>query len=295
MRGRRVLGLLGAGLVAGWLVVAGVSPSLVPYSPRQVDVMARLKPPSAGHVFGTDALGRDVFSRVLVGSRVSLPSGFTVVLVAAVVGTLYGGCAAYGSARVEEGLMRVTDLFLSFPPLVLAMAIAAALGVGVRNTVLAMFVVWWPKYARLARGLVLGQRSLDYVEAARGLGLGGARTLLRHIVPNTVGPIVVLLALDVGNAMITFAGPLVPRPGRGAADPGVGRHGLRRPGADRPVVGVDLSGTGDLLGGGRLQLHGRLAARLAGPSPGALTRSPFRGRPRRVGVYSPQEPTACSG
>lgn len=102
--------------------------------------------------------------------------------------------------------MRVTDLFLSFPPLVLAMAIAAALGVGVRNTVLAMFVVWWPKYARLARGLVLGQRSLDYVEAARGLGLGGARTLLRHIVPNTVGPIVVLLALDVGNAMITFAG-----------------------------------------------------------------------------------------
>ena len=206
MRGRRVLGLLGAGLVAGWLVVAGVSPSLVPYSPRQVDVMARLKPPSAGHVFGTDALGRDVFSRVLVGSRVSLPSGFSVVLVAAVVGTLYGGCAAYGSARVEEGLMRVTDLFLSFPPLVLAMAIAAALGVGVRNTVLAMFVVWWPKYARLARGLVLGQRSLDYVEAARGLGLGGARTLLRHIVPNTVGPIVVLLALDVGNAMITFAG-----------------------------------------------------------------------------------------
>jgi peptide/nickel transport system permease protein len=200
------LGILGVLVIAGWAVVAAVGPALAPYPARQVDVIRRLKPPSSDHYFGTDALGRDVLSRVLVGSRVSLPSGFAVVLVAAAFGTLYGGLAAFGNARVEEVLMRVTDLFLSFPPLILAMAIAAALGIGVRNTIVAMVVVWWPKYARLARSLVLVQRSQEYVEAARGLGLGRGRTLLRHIVPNAAGPLVVLLTLDVGNAMITFAG-----------------------------------------------------------------------------------------
>ena len=200
------LGVLGVLVIAGWAAVAAVGPALAPYPARQVDVIRRLKPPSSDHYFGTDALGRDVLSRVLVGSRVSLPSGFAVVLVAAAFGTLYGGLAAFGNARVEEVLMRVTDLFLSFPPLILAMAIAAALGIGVRNTIVAMVVVWWPKYARLARSLVLVQRSQEYVEAARGLGLGRGRTLLRHIVPNAAGPLVVLLTLDVGNAMITFAG-----------------------------------------------------------------------------------------
>jgi peptide/nickel transport system permease protein len=137
---------------------------------------------------------------------VSLPAGLVVVLLAATFGTVYGGVAAYAGAKTEELQMRVTDLFLSFPPLLLAMAIAAALGKGVLNTIVAMAIVWWPKYARLARSLVLVQRSLEYVEAARALGQGAGRTLARHIIPNTIGPVVALLALDVGNAMITFAG-----------------------------------------------------------------------------------------
>ena len=207
-RGRRgfTLGVVGALIILGWLGILVVGPGLAPYSYRQVDVVARLRPPSAEHYFGTDALGRDVFSRVLVGSRISLPSGFAVVCLAAVFGTLYGGVAAYGGAKAEEAMMRVTDLFLSFPPLILAMAIAAALGIGVTNTIVAMAVVWWPKYARLSRSLVIVQRSLEYVEAAHALGHGAARTLLRHIVPNAIGPVVVLLTLDVGNSMITFAG-----------------------------------------------------------------------------------------
>ena len=186
--------------------VALLAPRLAPYSPRQVDVLARLKPPSGEHPFGTDSLGRDVLSRVLVGARVSLPAGLVVVLLASAFGTIYGGVAAYAGAKVEEVQMRVTDLFLSFPPLLLAMAIAAGLGKGVLNTIVAMAIVWWPKYARLARSLVLVQRSLEYVEAARALGQGAGRTLVRHIVPNAIGPVVALLALDVGNAMITFAG-----------------------------------------------------------------------------------------
>ncbi len=203
---RRGLAGFGAAIIVGWLAIAVVGPGLAPYSYRQVDVVARLRPPSAEHYFGTDALGRDVLSRVLVGSRISLPSGFAVVLISGVFGTLYGGVAAYAGAKAEEAMMRVTDLFLSFPPLILAMAIAAALGIGVRNTIVAMAVVWWPKYARLSRSLVIVQRSLEYVEAAHALGHGAARTLVRHIVPNAMGPVVVLLTLDVGNSMITFAG-----------------------------------------------------------------------------------------
>jgi peptide/nickel transport system permease protein len=204
--GPRVIGPLGAVIILVWGGVALLAPRLSPYSPRQVDVLARLKPPSAEHLFGTDSLGRDVLSRVLVGARVSLPAGLIVVLIAAAFGTIYGGVAAYAGAKVEEVQMRVTDLFLSFPPLLLAMAIAAGLGKGVLNTIVAMAIVWWPKYARLARSLVLVQRSLEYVEAARALGQGAGRTLARHIVPNAIGPVVALLALDFGNAMITFAG-----------------------------------------------------------------------------------------
>ena len=200
------IGIAGAAIIVLWSAIAVLAPRIAPYSSREVDVLARLKAPSGEHLFGTDSLGRDVLSRVLVGARVSLPAGLVVVLLAAAFGTIYGGVAAYGGAKTEELQMRVTDLFLSFPPLLLAMAIAAALGKGVLNTIVAMAIVWWPKYARLARSLVLVQRSLEYVEAARALGQGAGRTLLRHIVPNAIGPVVALLALDVGNAMITFAG-----------------------------------------------------------------------------------------
>jgi peptide/nickel transport system permease protein len=204
--GTWTIGLVGAAVIVSWSAIAVLAPRLAPHSPRQVDVMARLKAPSAEHPFGTDSLGRDVLSRVLVGARVSLPAGVVVVLLAAAFGTVYGGVAAYAGRTMEEVQMRVTDLFLSFPPLLLAMAIAAGLGKGVLNTIVAMAIVWWPKYARLARSLVLVQRSLEYVEAARALGQSAGRTLVRHIVPNAIGPIVALLALDVGNAMITFAG-----------------------------------------------------------------------------------------
>jgi peptide/nickel transport system permease protein len=200
------LGVAGAAIIVGWGAVAALAPRVAPHPPLQVDVLVRLKPPSGGHPFGTDSLGRDVLSRVIVGARVSLPAGLVVVLLAAAFGTIYGGVAAYAGPKTEELQMRVTDLFLSFPPLLLAMAIAAALGKGVLNTIVAMTIVWWPKYARLARSLVLVQRSLEYVEAARALGQGAGRTLLRHIVPNAIGPVVALVALDVGNAMITFAG-----------------------------------------------------------------------------------------
>ena len=203
---RYSLPAIGALIIIAWIVVAVVAPLLSPYLPSTVDVTARLRPPSSTHWLGTDVLGRDVFTRLIYGTRISLTTGMVVVLVGAFIGTLVGGIAAYARGRVEEVIMRATDLVLCFPPIILAMAIAAALGIGTTNTIIAMLVVWWPKFARLARSLVLVQRSQEYVEAAVVIGLSPARILVRHIIPNAIGPLIILVTLDVGNAIITFAG-----------------------------------------------------------------------------------------
>ena len=200
------LATTGAVIVVAWILIALFSPWLVPYPVEQVDVANRLLPPSTAHWLGTDTLGRDVFSRLLVGSQVSLIAGVVVVAVGGLLGTLVGAAAAYAGGRIEEWMMRATDLVMCFPPVILAMAIAAALGIGVTNTILAMLVVWWPKFARLARSLVLVQRNQEYVEAAHVLGYGPSRILFRHIVPNAMGPLIVLLTMDVGTAILTFAG-----------------------------------------------------------------------------------------
>jgi peptide/nickel transport system permease protein len=207
-RWRRRYGVaaFGAAIILAWAIIAVICPLLTPYAPDAVDVSIRLKPPSSAHWLGTDELGRDVLTRLLYGTRVSLTTGFIVVLVGAVFGTLAGGIAAFGRGRIEEAIMRLTDLVLCFPPIILALAIAAALGIGTLNTVIAMLVVWWPKFARLAHSLVLVQRSQEYVEAAVVVGLKPFRILLRHIIPNAIGPLIVLVTLDVGNAIITFAG-----------------------------------------------------------------------------------------
>jgi peptide/nickel transport system permease protein len=189
-----------------WLAIAACGPWLAPYGFDAVDLDHRLQAPSWAHLLGTDELGRDILSRLLVGSRLSLLAGFSVVLAGGLIGTVYGAAAAYAGGRVEEAAMRLTDLFFAFPPLILAMSIAAALGVGAVNTVIAMTIAWWPRYARLSRSLVIAQRSLQYVEAAHLVGCGGARTLFRHIAPNMLGPLIVLFTLDFGNAIITFAG-----------------------------------------------------------------------------------------
>jgi peptide/nickel transport system permease protein len=200
------LASLGAAIILIWLLIALTAPLISPYLPDTVDLVNRLKPPSFEHWLGTDALGRDVLTRLLYGSRISLLTGVIVAITGAVFGTLVGGIAAFARGKVEELIMRVTDLVLCFPPVILALAIAAALGIGTINTIIAMLVVWWPKFSRLARSLVIVQRSQEYVEAALVVGLNPSRTLMRHILPNAVGPLIVLVTLDVGNAILTFAG-----------------------------------------------------------------------------------------
>jgi peptide/nickel transport system permease protein len=197
---------IGLAIIVGWILAGVLAPLVTTYAPDSVDVTTRLLPASSAHWLGTDELGRDVLTRLLYGARVSLMTGLVVVGVAAVVGTLVGAVAAYAGRMVETALMRLTDLVLCFPPIILALAIAAALGVGTRNTIIAMLLVWWPKFARLARSLVLQQRSLEYVDAAVVAGFNPGRVLFRHIIPNAIAPLVVLVTLDVGNAILTFAG-----------------------------------------------------------------------------------------
>jgi len=196
---------VGAAIIAVWGIVIALGPSMAPYGVNDVDLTARLLPPSSIHLFGTDDLGRDVFSRILLGARLSLPTGIAVVLISGFLGIGIGGVAAYAGGKVEDILMRIADVVLAFPPLILAMAIAAARGVGVGSAVLSLVAIWWPQYARLSRSLILVQRDLEYVQAARALGHGPVRTLVRHILPNTAGPMIALLTLDVGNAIITFS------------------------------------------------------------------------------------------
>jgi peptide/nickel transport system permease protein len=199
------LAVLAFAIVIGWVLVAILAPLLAPYPPLQQDVMSRLAPPSDEHLLGTDPLGRDVLSRILYGSRLSLPVGVAAVVLALVLGTLLGSVAGFLGGRTDEVVMRVTDLMLAFPTVILAMVITAALGAGVRNAIIAIMVAWWPTYARNVRGLVLATRNREFVHAAKSLGATRPRIFLYHILPSTISPLIVLGTLDLGHAILTFA------------------------------------------------------------------------------------------
>jgi len=192
-------------VVAAWVIVAAAAPLVAPYSPLAQDIVGRLAPPGPAHWLGTDPLGRDILTRVLYGARLSIPVGVGAVALAVVLGTMIGSVAGVAGKALDETLMRLTDLMLAFPTVILAMIISAALGAGIRNSLIAIMVAWWPTYARFARGLVLGTRDREYVEAARAVGASGLRVFVRHILVNIVSPIVILGTLDVGRAILTFA------------------------------------------------------------------------------------------
>ncbi len=175
---------------------------LAPYDPLQASASDRLLAPSLDHPFGTDEIGRDIMSRVMSGARYSLGIAFLILVIAIPVGTLVGVVAGYAGSLVDELLMRLTDIFLAFPAIILAMAIAAALGPNLRNTVIALTVVYWPWYARLVRGQILQIKEQDYVEAGKALGVTTPRLVLRHILPNSIAPIIIQGTIDIGFAVL---------------------------------------------------------------------------------------------
>lgn len=206
---RRILltpeGLLGILLLGALLFVAIAAPWISPYDSRTLNLRERLEPPSAKHLLGTDASGRDLLSRIMNGARVSLPAGLTIVVIACIVGCTLGLFSGYFEGPIGMIIMRVTDIFVGFPALVLAIAVVAALGPGLSHGVVAVSLVWWPGYARLMHAQVLALKRETYVEAAHSIGAGAPRILTRHILPNALGPVIVKSSLDVGYAVLYVA------------------------------------------------------------------------------------------
>lgn len=202
---RRPLGMLGIVLVALLVLAALAAPVLTRYEPDAVNLKERLLSPSAAHLFGTDMLGRDILTRVLYGARISLIVGALTVLTALAVGAALGLLAGYLGGPLDDILMRVTDAFMALPYLVLALAFVSVLGPSLQNALFAIALVWWPKYARLARASVLTLRKNEFVEAATAIGCSHPRIMLRHILPNAVSPLIVQASLDFGEAILVAA------------------------------------------------------------------------------------------
>jgi peptide/nickel transport system permease protein len=200
--------MLGLALVAFIVALALLGPWIVPYPDDVaggINLANKLQPPSAAHWFGTDEVGNDILTRVVIGARISLFVGIGITLAAAAIGVPLGILAGYAGGRTREAIMRLTDMFLSVPGLVLAIAIVAALGPGIGNAMVALTLVWWPGYVRLAESKALAIREEAYIEAARVVGARRPRILFRHILPNSLSPLIVKMSMDIGQAILAVA------------------------------------------------------------------------------------------
>lgn len=217
-------------IVVGICFIATVGPFLVTYDPISQNLADRLQAPGLEHPFGTDDLGRDILSRVVYGAAITPVVSAIIIVITTLIGIAIGLISGYYGGRVDDVIMRVTDMFLAFPSLVLAMAIAGVLGPSLTNAMLALIVTWWPEYARLVRGSTLSEREKEYVQAARAVGESNMRILFRHIAPNIVTPIVVKATGDIGLAILLTSslsfigvGAAPPSPEWGAMV-AIGRH-----------------------------------------------------------------------
>ena len=200
------MGLFGAIVLVVVIAAALFAGQVAPYNPTRQDFRVERQPPSLAHVMGTDEFGRDVLSRVIWGAQASLQAGATAATIALAVGLLLGMLAAYYGGATDNAIMRVMDVVLAFPYILLAIAVVAILGPGLRNAMIAIGIVYVPHYARVVRGAVLSVKSRDFVEAARALGAGDQRVMWQHVLPNAVAPLIVQTTLNVGAAIIDTAG-----------------------------------------------------------------------------------------
>ncbi|MGE0283736.1 MAG: nickel transporter permease [Rhizobiaceae bacterium] len=200
------LALFGLGIIIALLFIAAFADLLAPYSPYQGDLRAGLRPPDAEHWFGTDDQGRDILSRIIYGSRLTLYVIVLVAILAAPVGLIVGTVAGYAGGWIDTVLTRITDIFLAFPKLVLALAFVAALGPGIENAVIAIAITSWPPYARIARAETLTVRNSDYIAAVRLMGASPLRIIVRHIMPLCLSSLIVRVTLDMAGIILTAAG-----------------------------------------------------------------------------------------
>lgn len=188
-----------------WIIMAIIAPMVAPYDPVVQDLTLRLKAPSAAHIFGTDNFGRDIFSRVIYGGRYSLLAGCLTVVIAGCIGTIYGAIAGYVGGAVDNIMMRLSEMILSFPSLILAMIINAVMGSNLFNTMFALVIVAWPSYARVMRSVVLSVRENEYVTASEALGASRFRILLKEIITNSITSVLIMATTDIGNQILMFS------------------------------------------------------------------------------------------
>lgn len=188
-----------------WIIMAIIAPFVAPYDPVVQDLTLRLKAPSAAHIFGTDNFGRDIFSRVIYGGRYSLLAGCLTVVIAGCIGTIYGAIAGYVGGAVDNVMMRLSEMILSFPSLILAMIINAVMGSNLFNTMFALVIVAWPSYARVMRSVVLSVRENEYVTASEALDASRIRILLKEIIPNSITSVLIMATTDIGNQILMFS------------------------------------------------------------------------------------------
>lgn len=201
---RRPQFAIGIAVLAFWILVIVTVSWWAPYGPLE-ETGARLQSPNGSHWLGTDTLGRDVLTRTLYGARYSLPTAAAVIGLTVLLGSLLGALAGFCGGWIDTVIMRLSDVVLAFPPILLAMAVAAALGPGLRNTVLALIVVWWPIYARLLRGQVISIRHREHIEAAVSVGVPKRRILRRHILPLATTPVLINATMDFGQVVLLTA------------------------------------------------------------------------------------------
>jgi peptide/nickel transport system permease protein len=192
-------------LTVALIIVALAAPLVAPHDPNQQETSRRLEAPSKQHLLGLDDLGRDVFSRIVWGSRVSLRVGFSVVLIAATIGVTLGAISGYFGGLVDVAVMRLCDILLAFPGILLAIALVAVLGPSLNNVILALATIGWVGYARLVRGQVLKVREMEYVTAAKALGAKSPRVILLHVLPNVMNPVIVMATLGLAGAILAEA------------------------------------------------------------------------------------------
>lgn len=227
---KSLLTTIGLAIVLGFTFLGIIGPYITPYDPMTISVtstLKRLQPPSLENLFGTDEYGRDIFSRVLYGARISLIAALSVMSIALPIGIILGLVSGYYGGIVDEVIMRITDIFLSFPGLVLAIAFSASLGAGLTSAIIALAAVWWPGYVRVIRAQVLVVKEMLFIEAARAIGVKTSKILFRHILPNAITPLLVLITFDFGSVILatsalSFIGlgaqPPIPEWGRLVAD-----------------------------------------------------------------------------
>lgn len=200
-----VLFVIGCLMFVTIVLLALLAPWIAPYDPIEIMFLDKLKPPSADHLMGTNELGQDIFSQVLYGARVSLVVGVVVTTLSILIGVPFGLLAGYYGGKFDNALMRVTDVFLAFPPLLLPIAITAALGVGIYNAMIALAISYFPWYSRIVRGAVIRVKNELYISAARSMGVSSGRIMLRHALPNSTTPIIVQGSMDFGYAILACA------------------------------------------------------------------------------------------